>query len=457
MAILKSNPWKPTMFLLVWTLLQAPAAVFSQTEEQVTMQEETEPDDQEETEPDYYAELPFLRQYVGEALECNPSIQEALARYRAALERASRVTALPDPVFGFSQAIRSVETRVGPQHNSFAFTQAFPWFGTLDLRGKVAVEEAASWYQLYRARQREVISQIKRAFYELSYIDAAIQINEEERSLLEHYEALAETRYATGQGLQQAVIKIQAEITRVTDRLEVLDRQRSTLSANINTLVDRPPDDPIPAVERLSLPQVQLDLEELYALGEKNRQELKAAQALIERSERSIDLAKKSYWPDFMVSAGLVNIGARGDPAGIAQPPPDNGKNAFSLSVGISIPIWRDKYDAGVEAAAETLSAQRWNYVNVLNQMEFSIRDQVIRLETLQQQVDLYEDVLIPQAEESLRSTEAAYQTGQLGVLDLLDSERVLLNARLVNARYDSDFLVALAHLERAVGTKFPE
>jgi len=210
-------------------------------------------------------------------------------------------------------------------------------------------------------------------------------------------------------------------------------------------------------VERLSLPRVQLSLEELYALGERNRQELKAAQALIERSERSIDLAKKNYWPDFVVSAGLVNVGDRGDPAGIAQPPLDNGKNAFSLSVGINIPIWRDKYDAGVQEAAETLVAQRSSYANVLNEMEFSIRDQVIRLETLLEQVDLYENALIPQAEESLRSTEAAYETGQLGVLDLLDSERVLLNVRLVNARYYSDFLLALANLERAVGVKFPE
>jgi outer membrane protein TolC len=88
--------------------------------------------------------------------------------------------------------------------------------------------------------------------------------------------------------------------------------------------------------------------------------------------------------------------------------------------------------------------------------MEFSVRDQVVRLETLQNQVDLFENVLILQAEETLRSTEAAYETGQLGVLDLLDSERFLLDVRLINARYYSDYLIALTHLERAIGTRFP-
>jgi len=405
---------------------------------------------------DFYAEAAPLRDYIEEALERNPSIQEASARYQMAVEKVPQVSGLPDPMFSFNQAIRSVETRVGPQVNSFMLSQVLPWFGTLDLRGKVATQEASAWEYIYMARQREVIARVKRAFYQLGYVDAALRIAEEDKSLLEHYEGLAQTRYATGQGLQQAVIKVQAEITKVINRLNILNQQRLSLAGSLNTLMDRPPHDPLPTVARLSPPNVALNLQALYELGDENRQELKAAEALVERSERSIELAKRDPWPDFMVSAGFINVGKRDDPAGILQPPPDNGKNAFSLGVGITIPIWQGKYDAGVQQAAAELSAQRSNYADVRNEMEFSIRDQVIRLETLQEQVDLFENALIPQAEEALRSTEAAYETGQLGVLDLLDSERVLLDVRLINARYYSDHLTALADLERALGTRFP-
>ena len=405
---------------------------------------------------DFYAEEAPLRDYIEEALERNPSIQEASARYQMAVEKVPQVSGLPDPMFSFNQAIRSVETRVGPQVNSFMLSQVLPWFGTLDLRGKVATQEASAWEYIYMARQREVIARVKRAFYQLGYVDAALRIAEEDKSLLEHYEGLAQTRYATGQGLQQAVIKVQAEITKVINRLDILNQQRLSLAGSLNTLMDRPPHDLVPTVARLSPPNVALNLQALYELGDENRQELKAAEALVERSERSIELAKRDPWPDFMVSAGFINVGKRDDPAGILQPPTDNGKNAFSLGVGITIPIWQGKYDAGVQQAAAELSAQRSNYADVRNEMEFSIRDQVIRLETLQEQVDLFENALIPQAEEALRSTEAAYETGQLGVLDLLDSERVLLDVRLINARYYSDHLTALADLERALGTRFP-
>jgi outer membrane protein TolC len=405
---------------------------------------------------DFYADDPHLQSYVEAALDDNPALGQALARYRGALQKVPQVTSLPDPMLSFTQFIRNPETRVGPQLNTLMLTQKFPWFGKLDLKGRVVFKEAAAQYQVYRAREREIIAQVKRAFYELSYVDSAMAIIQEEQSLLEHYEELAQTRYSTGQGLQHAVIKLQAEITKIINRLKVLDQQRMSLVARLNTLRDRPPEEFLPPVGQLSLPEMTLNLEELYELGEHNRQELKGTMARIEKSEQAIDLAKKDYWPNVTLGAGMINVGGRGDPAGLLLPPPDDGKNAFSFSVGINIPIRRDKYNAGVLEATEGLIASRKQYLNIRNEMEFSIRDQAIRIETLREQIDLFEEVLIPQAEEALRSTESAYETGQLGALDLLDSERVLLELRLINARYYADYLRAAAHLERAVGTKFP-
>ena len=406
--------------------------------------------------PEFYAPDEPLRAYVERALETNPTIRENLARYRGALERVPQVDTLPDLKFSFTQAIRSVETRVGPQRNAFTLSQAFPWFGKLDLRGQVALQEALAARELYGARQREVILQVKRSYYELAYLDQSLTITREERMLLEYYAELAETRYATGQGLQVAVIKLQAEITRVMNRLDLLEQQRSSVMARLNTLMDRPPQDPIPIVGRPSLPEVTLELAELYQIGLEHRQELKATKERIEKNERAIDLAKRNSWPDFFVGVSFVNVGTRSDPDGVSMPPPDNGKNAFSISAGISLPIWREKYDADVREASEMLLAERSNYANVVNEMEFSIRDQAVRLDTLREQVRLFDSALIPQSEDVLRATEAAYETGQVGVLHLLDSERVLLNVRLVHARYYADILVALAELERALGAKFP-
>ena len=407
--------------------------------------------------PAFYGTEADLRTYVDEALSRHPGVRQALARYRGALQNVPQAKALSDPMVTFTQAIRSVETRVGPQLNTFIVTQAFPWFGTLGLREQVAVQAAVAQYHHYVAAQRDVIASVKQAYYDLAYIDAALSVTEQEQSLVEHYEQLAQTRFATGQGLQQGVIRLQAEMARVVNRLDMLRQQRATLAARLNTLRDRAPETPIPAAAPPMLPAVELDLDTLYALGDRYRPELHASTALIERSERAVALARNTSRPTFTVGVGYQNVLGRRDPTGRLMPPLDNGKNPLAVSLGITIPLWTGKNRASVEHASEEFVAQRHGFAEARNAMEFAVRDAVIRLTTLRDQIDLFEQILIPQTEETLRATETAYETAQLGVLDLLDSERMRLDVQLMTARYAADYLVTLAELERAIGTTVPE
>ena len=157
------------------------------------------------------------------------------------------------------------------------------------------------------------------------------------------------------------------------------------------------------------------------------------------------------------MGVGFTNVNRRGDLPGMMNPPPDNGKNIYSVTVGVNLPIFRRKYDAGVLEAKEAFLAARESYRNSVNAVEVSIRSVGFRIQTIQDQISLFENPLLPQVEQALRSAEAAYSTGQLGVLDLLDSERVLLEVQLALAQLRSDYMKALAEMERAIGAPFPE
>ena len=152
---------------------------------------------------------------------------------------------------------------------------------------------------------------------------------------------------------------------------------------------------------------------------------------------------------------GVTNVGRRDAPAGLPLPP-DNGRNAVTVSVGASLPLWSARYRAGVAQANDELRAHTRRRAAARNAMEMEVQEAVVRLETLDRQIDLLDTVLIPQTEEALRATETAYETGQLGVLELLDSERTLIDVRSLRARYLSDLLIALTALERAIGTRVP-
>lgn len=416
----------------------------------------TEPRAALDSRPDYYAAEPELRSCVESAIERHPALLGSRADYEAARLRVPQVTALPDPTLSVSQALRSVETRVGAQTGGITVTQSLPWFGARDLRGRVALSEADAQLRLYQAEQREVIARIKRTFYDLAYLDAALRLLRDEHSLLGHYETLARARYSTGQGHQQAVIRLQAELTRIGDRQRQVTRQRRTLAVNLNTLCARPPETAVPEVPSIEPPATSLDRARLLDLGERNRQEMLAATALIEASEDAVELAGMNFRPRFTASLALMNVLGR-DPADVLGPlPPDNGKNSLSVSVGVSLPVWKESYRAGVEEAGHRLTANRRRLEEAQDAMENAVEHALIRIETIEEQLALLNTVLVPQSEEALHATETAYETGQVGVLDLLDGERVQLDVLRMRARYVSDFLIALADLERGIGTRVP-
>ncbi len=398
-----------------------------------------------------------LEALMAEALERNPEVQQSFSHYQAALQRIPQVTSLPDPMLGVTQHARTPETRVGPQSTVLSLSQRFPWFGKLSDQGKVAAKQAAVVAELHEASKAEVVRQVKLAYYDLSYIDRATIITQEDELLLRHYERLAQARYSQGVGLQQGIVKLQAEITRNLNRLRILRRQRVDAEAVLNTLRDQPAETPVALAEFPQRPKVKINFSRLYASGRSARPEVKAAFLDIERNEKRIHLAKRQYWPDFTLGVSWGNVLSRNDQMGLLSPPENNGKDVYSLTVGVNIPLFRSKYDAGVREAAESFSAARQAYRNTVNKVELSVRSVGFRIQTIQEQIDLFEKALLPQAEQALRSTEAAYSTGTVGVIDLLDGERVMLDVRVGLARLETDYMKALAEMERAIGAAFPE
>ncbi|MFQ5710114.1 MAG: TolC family protein, partial [bacterium] len=109
-----------------------------------------------------------------------------------------------------------------------------------------------------------------------------------------------------------------------------------------------------------------------------------------------------------------------------------------------------------VGEAQSMLVSNRENYDNLKNEVEAEIKDLFARLKTAERTVDLYAQQLIPDAERTLQSVLASYQTGTLDFLSLLDSERLLLNFRLAYAKELANYRQQAAALERAVGGELP-
>jgi len=398
-----------------------------------------------------------LAALISEALEANPRVRQAFLEHQAAQSRVPQAGTLPNPTLSLTQHVRGPETRVGPQMSSVSLSQAFPWFGTLADRRRIAAAESAIQAESYAEQRAETVHQVKLAYYDLAYLDEALRITGEEEQLLLHYETLAQARYSQGFGQQQEVVKLQAEVTQVLNRRQQLLRQRTDLEAILNILVNRPVGMTVATVGIHTRPAALIDDERMHATGLGGRPEVRAARRRIESGEHAVSLARSRYRPDLTVGVAWGNVLGRRDDPGVAAPPLDNGQDQFSLTFGASIPVFRPSYDAGVQEANARLAAANEAYRDAVNGVALAVRSTAFGLRTIEGQLALFERALLPQAEQALSTTEEAYSAGVTGVLELLDSEDVLLDVRLGLARLRADYMKALADMERAIGSAFPE
>ena len=77
------------------------------------------------------------------------------------------------------------------------------------------------------------------------------------------------------------------------------------------------------------------------------------------------------------------------------------------------------------------------------------------RFQSASKIADLYEAAIVPQAKLALSADQAGYESGKTDFLNLLDSERVYLNAKLSQVQSYTSALKAYADLAWATGLDF--
>jgi len=392
-----------------------------------------------------------LSDYLAYAALNNPGLQAAFDRWKAALEQVPQVKALPDPRFNYRYFIEEVETRVGPQQQGYGISQLFPWFGKLELRGDVALHAAHAARRRYEATKLKLFFEVKDAYYEYYYLGKSLAITEENVKLIEHLESVARSRYKAAAGSHPDIIRAQVEAGKLEDRRRTLLDFRQPLLARLNAALNRPVEIDIPWPGRIELEDVNITDPEMLAKMAKENPELQALDFEITSSRSGVDLAKKNYWPDF--SLGLDVIDTDDSPVGN---PRDSGEDPVIATISINLPLWTEKYDAGVREALARYHAAMRDRKEKENTLGSQLKMALYRFRDAQRKIDLYRNALVPKARESLRATEASFRAGAGSFTDLIDAQRILLEFSLAYERALADYGQSLAKLEMLVGQEIP-
>ncbi len=391
-----------------------------------------------------------LADYLAYAALNNPGLESSFNRWKASVERVVQSESLPDPRFTYQYYIEEVETRVGPQRQSVGIAQTFPWFGKLELQGEVAQEAANAQRQRYESEKLKLFHEVKDAYAEYYYLTQAVRIFQDNVALVKHLEEVARIRFKASATSHPDVIKAQVELGKLEDHLKSLEEFKSPLQARLNASLNRPTETEIPWPQQL--PPETLAISDKMVLEQlvESNPDLKAINYEILKNKRNIELARKEYYPDITLGLNYIDT----DNSSMSPSPRDNGKDPLVAMVSINLPLWQGKYDAGVrQARAEYLAARR-SKEDKVNDLTSALKMVLYKFHDSERKINLYQDALIPKAQQSLKVTESDYQAGKASFLDLIDSQRILLEFELSFQRALANHTQNLAKIEMLAGKK---
>ena len=360
---------------------------------------------------------------------------------------------LAEPGFGDEMTMKMV-----------GVSQAIPYPGKLGLRTRAAERELAAARSELEGVRLEVKEAVERAYFELAYLDRALDVVARNQRLLLDLLTVTEARYGVGTSGQTDVLRVRIEAARLGEEAVALTEQRRAALARLNALLDRPSGVPVaaPSMPRRIARAAVADsareirfvsatlgaraadsplpaLETLQASAIRTNPVLRAHEAMIAAQTARVELAQKEHLPDFDVS---LSYGQR-----------DGFSDMVSAQLSVPIPIHRGrKQDRLVAEARSELAALQAEHHEQVNALRAEVARLHADLERDRAQLALYVKAILPQGRAALASATAGYRVGRADFLSLLDAQATLFSYETTYFRVLSDFATTLAELERVVG-----
>lgn len=379
----------------------------------------------------------------------NPNLQAEFAAFEAAALEVPQASSLDDPRVTYLQFVEGVQTRTGEQQFVAGVSQMFPWFGKLELRGDIARSDALQALQRYRSLMLDIRYEVQRAWYLLAYEKATQNLAEDDKRTIEQTVEVAAAQYSSGQRSRGSLLQSQAELARIENELAGYPSRISEIEQTLAKLLFTGSVD-VPALSdsfanEVDLPDAELLISEAVSL----RPEIERFRLREQQADFRHELAEKEYYPD--MTFGLNYIGIGNNPR---MSPSDEGNDAWGVSVGFNIPIPNARRRAAKEQALLEKEEAEWRRIAAESETEEAVRSILPRLTSLDQQLNIQRNNLIPLAEEAYATNQANYTSGRATFIELLDAQRTMTAVKRDLLRTHRDYLLAIADLERTVGGK---
>jgi len=388
-----------------------------------------------------------LSLYLAEGERNNAGLGAARQETAAAREEPAIAGGWPEPQVSYAHFIEPIETRVGPQQRRYGLAQRIPWFGTLGARREAAEARADVVLARQESRRQALFYEIKQRYYEIYYAEQAMAITARKIELLEQLEEVARAKYATGQGSQTALLRLQLRAQQLRDGLAQLAEQAAIQRALFNAALNRPGETALEGAVDLPVIDYAAVLADRATASVARNPSLTRWEAAGREAQAQVRLAAKRAYPDFTIGVQYMQTGEA-----LERSMRDSGKDPWLVSLSLNLPLYGGTTRAWREQAAASRQAAFLTWQEESNRLAALATAAGHEITAHQRSIDLHQGSLLPLATQALEVTVREYIGGRIAYLEVIDAEQAQLALELNLARAQADRGIGLARLEQLLG-----
>lgn len=380
-----------------------------------------------------------LDRIIDLALERNPTIARAEGVIQQNEGGQVQAGAYPNPTISTQTARAALrEPSSGTSLTEYGVTlnQPVEWPGKRAARQHAADAGLAGATVGLDEAKLNLIAEVKAAFYALLLAERTVDLLQQNLEIVQEVARIVKARVRSGEGPQFEAVKADVEVLKAKQEITKAKNDVRVKQVGLDTLTAGALGSRYKVQGDFRSLQTHLSPEYIASRDLTHHPILKRQEKLVEQAEFTVDKERQSRVPDVTLFGGYAR---------------DIGREAVVAGVSLPTPLWY-RQQGHIAAALGTQRKEEAELIRIRNDLTREINQRAREAETAKEQILVYEEGLLKEAQEALRIARLSFQQGASSLLDVLDAQRVQRQIVVDYNQARFELSLALTRFERAVG-----
>jgi outer membrane protein TolC len=363
-----------------------------------------------------------LDKLIKEAISNNPELNKAKTIVDTSKIIAKKMGKIKEPKFtlGFldlparSPSLTNSDMPV----TELSLSQEIPFPGKLSRMKSIGLTESSIMNLEYENLKNILVKNIKKSYFSLYNILKALELTENNKSLLDRFVQIARKKYEVGLVNQTDVLRASVELEKMKNELTMLESEKKIEEARLSYLIYRKDNFIFSKLPDFKKSEISLNFDKIKEEAIKKNPMLLISKENINKQKTNRSLKKLEFLPDFDIGA---SYGIR---SGIIDNTPREDVISFMISFNLPF-LWGTKRTELTEAKLEVYTSE-FEYKEKENELLFMLKEIIYELEKNKKVLTSYENEILPKAKQTLNSAQINYEVGKIDFLVLLEAQMTL-------------------------------